>query len=56
MEYNGVKIEKLDSGKWLLTDTRLNETREYRTEHLARKIAQTISDENDMIDKKDVRD
>ena len=38
MEYNGVEIEQLENGKWRLTDLHTGETRDYRTEYLARKL------------------
>ena len=50
MEYNKVKIEKLENGKWRLTDLINNTTRDYRTEYLARQVAKAVSDENDMCD------
>ena len=47
MEYTGIVIEQLANGKWRLTDLSDGNTRDYRTEEMARKIAATISAEND---------
>jgi hypothetical protein len=52
MEYNGVKIEQLENGRWRLTDLINNTTRDYRTEAMARKTAQMMSDDQDTVDGK----